>query len=116
MTAIVYSAQSRAHEAQEFAAQLRESEEIGVLQCNARYYHGEVHNEAEVVYHDGSEPRIPEVCGEHGIRCERWDDGVVGGYEVRQNGTWYKLFGPDGEQVGKSQRSEEDAWALLDEA
>ena len=36
------------------------------------------------------------------------------GYEVEQSGTWYKLIGPDGEQVGKSQRSEEDAWALLD--
>ncbi|MGK7311446.1 MAG: translation initiation factor IF-2 [Candidatus Longimicrobiales bacterium M2_2A_002] len=37
------------------------------------------------------------------------------GYYVEQSGSWYKLFGPDGEQVGKSQRSEDAAWALLEE-
>lgn len=38
-----------------------------------------------------------------------------GEYEVEQSGTWYKLIDPDGEQVGKSVRSEEDAWALLED-
>ena len=33
-------------------------------------------------------------------------------FRVEQNGVWFKLIGPDG-QVGKSQRSEADAWALL---
>jgi hypothetical protein len=33
-------------------------------------------------------------------------------YTVEQNGAWFSLIGPDG-KVGKSQRSAEDAWALL---
>lgn len=40
------------------------------------------------------------------------DDAPVE-HRVEQSGAWYKLYGPDG-QVGKSQRSEADAWALLD--
>lgn len=37
------------------------------------------------------------------------------GYRVEKTGTWYALIGPDGEKVGTSQRSEADAWALLED-
>ena len=33
------------------------------------------------------------------------------GYEVKQTGPWYKLIGPDGQQVGKACRSAEEAAA-----
>lgn len=39
----------------------------------------------------------------------------IDGYRVEKNGTWYSLIGPDGEKVGTSQRSEADAWALLED-
>lgn len=35
------------------------------------------------------------------------------GYRVEQNGQWFSLMGPDGEKVGKSQRSYDEAFALI---
>lgn len=41
---------------------------------------------------------------------------VVDGYRVEQNGQWYSLIGPDGEKVGVSKRSADEALAQKDEA
>ena len=38
---------------------------------------------------------------------------VPEGYTLEQSGQWWKLIDPDGEQVGKSQRTREDAVALV---
>ncbi len=48
------------------------------------------------VIHEGAEQGAPKM------------------YRVEQSGQWHKLIGPDGEQVGRSQRTEALAWALLD--
>jgi hypothetical protein len=74
------------------------------------------------VYHDGSDARIPAAYEPLGIPCELIPAFApetaplesATGHRVEQSGTWYKLIDPDGEQVGKSQRSEADAWALLE--
>jgi hypothetical protein len=36
------------------------------------------------------------------------------GFRVVRNGSWHQLIGPDGVQVGKSKRTEADAWTTLD--
>lgn len=41
------------------------------------------------------------------------DPGQHVGYHVEQNGTWFTLIGPDGEKVGKSQRSYDEAFDLI---
>lgn len=42
------------------------------------------------------------------------EQGAPQTYRVERSGQWHKLIGPDGEQVGRSQRTEALAWALLD--
>lgn len=125
MNAWVYAAQSRTAEADEFADRLRRENNYGVIQANARYYQGEIHTDAVAVYHDGSEPRIPDAHEGSDVRVERWDQRTAeasetptvaarsDGHTVEQNGTWFTLYDPDGNKVGVSKRSEDDAWAQL---
>lgn len=91
----------------------------------------------EKVYHDGGTLVIPDFYEGRGIPCElipgfepeRGQEIEAGpvltdvydvpehspdpGFHVEQNGAWYKLIGPDGEQVGKAQRSEAAAWEQM---
>lgn len=41
-------------------------------------------------------------------------EGAVEGYRIEQVGSWWKVFGVDGSQVGKSQRSQAEAEQLRD--
>ena len=86
-------------------------------------------------YHDGTDPRVPAFYADHGVPCElmpgiggdarhtadslaravQGPGETSGQHYIEKSGTWYKLIGPDGEQIGKSQRSEDDAWALLED-
>lgn len=89
----------------------------------------QIDREAVHVYHDNAVPAIPDVYEAHGIPCElipglepetqptrpHKDRSQTGGYRVGENGTWFTLYGPDGEKIGKSQRSEAEAWALMPE-
>lgn len=38
---------------------------------------------------------------------------LTGGYKVVKSGQWYKAFDPDGKQIGKSVRTEEEALDLV---
>lgn len=71
------------------------------------------------------EPAPEEVIQDSGEQgAARDSDGGTGAgpnvsnpypvYRVEQSGTWHKLIGPDGVQVGKAQRSEEAAWAEME--
>lgn len=51
-------------------------------------------------------PPPEEVIHDSGER------GAADEYRVEKSGQWFRLIGPDGEQVGKSQRREAAAWAL----
>lgn len=94
-----------------------------VLRGFTKHYHGERHADAALILHDGSNPLVGAI--HEGVTdVERFDapeapvkpapqDPAGDEYEVVQAGSWFKLMGPDG-QVGKSQRSEAAAWALLD--
>lgn len=89
-----------------------------VVCASTRFYRGERYPDADVILHDGSDARLEAVHPDKEVR--RFDSPApakpepLGEYHVTKAGAWYKLVGPDGEQVGKSQRSEADAWALLD--
>ena len=63
---------------------------------------------------EADEEEEAEEAAEEAVVAEAEEEQPEG-YTVERSGSWYKLFGPDGEQIGKSQRSEEDAWALLEE-
>lgn len=89
-----------------------------VRAANAEYFESDQLEPVDVVYHDGTEPLVPEAYGPRGIDCESFaprrptSPGPGSGYHVERSGSWYKLIGPAGEQIGKSQRTEDDAWAL----
>lgn len=96
---------------------------IKVRLNTTRYFDpDQIDSTVERVYHDGTDPLIPWAHEQRGIESELIPEvrgETVHGdpepdYRVEQNGPWYSLIGPDG-KVGKSQRSEDDAWALLDE-
>ena len=88
---------------------------------NAKYWQMEPCARAVV---DPDAPEIVMAYREAGITAETWDGDVVAepepegaklpaGYEVVQSGSWYKLIGPDGEQVGNAKRSEDEAAAQM---
>lgn len=77
-----------------------------------------------MVYHDGEVSRIPAAYAPLDIPCELIpglepetapEPEEPTGMRVVKSGPWHKLLGPDGEQIGKAQRSEADAWALAEE-
>lgn len=43
------------------------------------------------------------------------EEDACAGYRTERSGAWIKLIGPDGQQVGKSVRTEAEAWALLED-
>lgn len=106
-----------------FVARLR-AEGKTAREGNARYFEPlQLDPKTELVYHDGEAGAIPVRCAELGIPCELIPGAApetaaptetppVGEYRVDQRGQWFSLIGPDGEKVGKSQRSEAEAWAL----
>lgn len=49
----------------------------------------------------------------HTSEAEGGDPTAYVGYHVKQSGTWYKLIGPDGEQVGKASRDEAEVRAQI---
>lgn len=137
MRAWVYHSQRRTAEAAEFVERLRASGDFGVVTpANTRYYEGEVHA-GDTVFHDGSSRRLVWAHDEAGVPVQLWtepdlnqeaprasvspepaqptpapDQSAEAAEQVRQNGTWFTAY-RGGEKVGPSQRSEEDAWALL---
>jgi len=68
---------------------------------------------AEVEY-IGDPPTADEPAPgpEEGV-AEPEGEGLPDGYHVEQSGSWYKLIGPDGEQVGNAKRSRDEAVAQV---
>lgn len=58
-------------------------------------------------------PAPPEMVGAP-VRAQAKTPVASAGYRVEQSSPqWWKLYGPDGEQVGNAQRSEAEARALI---
>lgn len=126
----VYARRANSPEAAAFVKKQR-SEGKNARETNARYFDPEQADlTVERVYHDGEVPAIPYFYGQKDIPCEiipgfrgevrheapdEAPEDVRDGYHVEQSGPWYALMGPDGEKIGKSQRSAEEAWAQLEE-
>lgn len=129
----VYAHRSNSPAAAAFVEKLRDGGRPA-REGNSRWFDPEQADlDVVKVYHDGSAADIPWFYEEHGISCEiiptvepetahrapvaapEDDTDTRDGHHVVNKGTWYSLIGPDGEKVGKSQRSEEEAWALMDE-
>lgn len=134
----VYAFRANTEAAAALVAKLR-AEGRNAREQNSQYFdHAQVDKGAVKVYHDGGTLVIPHAYGKLGVECELIPGLSVergaetatepvlapevvepadeapaptGGFRVEQAGTWYSLIGPDGEKVGKSQRSEEEAWA-----
>lgn len=118
----VFARRPNEAEATEFVDRLLAESKVARL-GNSRYFRAhELHRDVTHVYHDGEVALIPWACEERGIPCS-----IIPGFEgetrheayqptadhhVVKAGSWYKLMGPDG-QVGKSTRSEAEAWAQL---
>ena len=65
-----------------------------------------------------AEPAAPEPPADPPTPVDVPATSRFSGYRVDRVGAasmpWYRLIGPDGKKVGKSQRSEAEAWALLE--
>lgn len=107
--ALLYCHQSEVGEAEEWAR----AQDGRVLVRSARYHRGEI-EQCVLVYLTPRAAHVGPSYERYGVPVEEVRvTEPEGGYEVVQSGTWYKLMGPDGQQVGKSQRSESDAWQEL---
>jgi len=118
----VFARRTNSPAAAAFVAELR-ADGRSAREGNAALFDPEqIDRNAVKVYHDGGVAAIPATYEPLGIPCE-----IIPGLEpeteperkalsVEKSGTWYKLIGPDGEQIGKSQRSKADAWALAEDA
>ena len=128
----VYAFRRNSPAAAAFVEQLR-AEGHRARELNSQFFRREQADRgAERVYHDGGTLVIPDFYEGLGVPCalipglepERGVEVPTGpvlaevytpdpgeAYRVEQNGAWYTLIGPDGEKVGKAQRSEQDAWA-----
>lgn len=104
--ALLYCRQDEMQAAGEWVAGRDET----ILVRNARYHDGQ----AEACTRLYVTPAAEFVAADYGVPCEVVRFGEAPEYTVEQSGTWYKLIGPDGEQVGKSQRSESAAWRELE--
>lgn len=89
---------------------------------NPRYFEpDQIDSQTVLVYHDGTDPLVPWAYQQCGIECElipglgESRHGATDSYHLEKSGQWFKLIGPDG-QVGKSKRTEADAWAQLEGA
>lgn len=137
----VYAHRRNSPVAVAFVAELRASG-MRARELNSRFFEpGQAAPGAVCVYHDGDNPEIPAHYEAQGVECKLIpgvtpERGIArsrpepvltpdiaepvdsksgrDGYTVEQSGTWHKLIGPDGEQIGKSKRSEAEAWALLE--
>lgn len=127
----VYVYHSRANQAaaEAFVAELRTRDDVGVvIGCRADRFNP-AQAAGTLVYHDGSsrvvvwaheQVGVPvELFTEPRLQPERSTEPELtvpsGTHTVERAGSWYKLIGPDGAQVGKSKRSEAEAWAILDD-
>lgn len=104
--ALLYCRQDEMDEAAKWA----EGRDEVVLLRNARYHDGQ----AETCDRLYVTPAAEFVAADYAVPFEVVRFGEAPEYSVEQSGTWYKLIGPDGEQVGKSVRSESEAWRLLE--
>lgn len=82
--------------------------------ANPKYYRGEVHKDADIIYHDGGNARLVYVHEQAGIPCEYVD--YVGEETppadepaLEYNAPWYTVYDRRGEKVGKSTRDEDEA-------
>lgn len=136
MDAWVYHTAGRQAEADKLVAELRAGPDFGgVQQANSRYYRGEIHKGC-VVYHDGSRRDLVWAHEREGVELRQFAgqpmdvesrepapptsptmeasprDPEKGRDRVEQSGQWFTAYRDD-QKVGKAQRSEDEAWALL---
>jgi hypothetical protein len=77
----------------------------------------EMEADAEVDGATGEDPGDVEAEGAGSEGADEPNEGgnPRDGYSVEaRKGGWHALIGPDGKQIGSSQRTEADAWALLE--
>lgn len=137
--ALVFATRGRARAADAFADGLRSSGRYdSVARHNSRWYEGEQHKGATVLYHDGSVPWAVEVHEKAGVAIEFVDFGgqpvpplppaaeveeeaALGpeaegpAYRMEYKAPWHSIYGPDDRKVGKSFRNRADAEAKLEE-
>lgn len=142
MDAWVYHTAGRQAEADALIDRLRASgDHAAVIPANSRYYRGEIHRGC-VVYHDGSRRDLVWAHEREGVELRQFagtpmEEGhallpplppaptqpttestavsptqTEVGDRVEQSGQWFTAY-RNGQKLGKAQRSEDEAWALL---
>lgn len=73
----------------------------------ARAY-AEAGSEVDMLFGEAPETEAQDEASDEG-----GDPQLPDGYELVQSGSWHKVVGPDGQQVGNAKRSPEEAMAQV---